>query len=49
MKKLVKIYRNKAVFLENGNYITVETIPPESAEILDFYNNKIFLYKTLDK
>ncbi len=49
MKKLVKIYRNKAVFLENTNRITVETIPPKSAEILDFYKNKIFLYKTLDK
>lgn len=38
MKKLVKIYRNRAVFVENNNII-VETIPPESAMVLNFYDS----------
>lgn len=37
MKKLVKIYRNRAVFLEDNCRIVVEEIPAESAEILRFY------------
>jgi len=39
MKKLVKIYRDKAVYLINNDTIIVENIPLETAEILDFYKN----------
>lgn len=48
-KTLVKIYRDKAVFFEKPNRIVVETIPAQSAEILDFYE-KIKNYNlSLDK
>ena len=36
-KTLVKIYRNKAVFLEKPNRFVIENIPLETAKILDFY------------
>lgn len=38
MRKLVKTYRDKAVFVEN-NRIIVETMPPESAMVLNFYDS----------
>lgn len=42
-KKLIKIYRDNAVFLIDNSQIITEKIPAESAEILEFYNkNKIF-------
>lgn len=37
MKKLIKIYNNKAVYITKTNRFIVETIPPETAEILEFY------------
>lgn len=36
-KTLVKIYRNKAVYITKTNRFLIENIPLESAEILDFY------------
>ena len=35
--KLVKIYSNKAVYLTKTNRLVVEIIPPETAEILEYY------------
>lgn len=49
MKKLVKTYRDKAVFVEN-NRIIVETIPQESAMVLNFYDSiQKKLHLALDK
>ena len=36
-KTLVKIYDNKAVYITKTNRFLIETIPPETAKILDFY------------
>lgn len=37
MKKLIKIYNNKAVYITKTNRFIVENIPPETAKILEFY------------
>lgn len=48
-KRLVKIYRNKAVFFEKPNRIVVETIDDNALKILNYYE-KIKNYDlTLDK
>lgn len=48
-KRLVKIYRNKAVFFEKPNRIVVETIDDNALKILNYYK-KIKNYDlTLDK
>lgn len=37
MRQLVKIYRDKAVFLDDKCRIAVENITPQAKEIINFY------------
>lgn len=39
-RKLIKIYRDKAVFFEKPNRIVVETIDDNALKILDYYNKQ---------
>lgn len=45
-QKIIKIYRNKAVFFEEPNRIVVETIDDNALEILNYYK-KIKKYNLL--
>jgi hypothetical protein len=37
MKKLIKLYQNKAVFLTDNNTIVVGKISADALKILDYY------------